>query len=68
MPKDLPSYITSTTAVAFLLTIIGYIAFCFVTKNAEGMEKLVQMIVPAYMMTKGVQMGTKSNGHEEPKP
>lgn len=54
---DKPSYLTSTTAIAFLLTIVGYIAFCFVNKNYEGMTKLVEMIVPAYMMTKGMAMG-----------
>jgi len=67
---DKPSFLTSTTAIAFLTTITGYIAFCFVTKNTEGMTKLVEMIVPAYMMTKGMQMGKNSNGAkpEEPKP
>lgn len=69
MPEK-PSFLTSTTAIAFLATIVGYIGFCYWTKNTEGMTKLVEMIVPAYLMTKGVSMGKNNNhgGTDVPKP
>ena len=62
-----PSYLTSTTAIAFLLTIVGFMGYCYWTKNTDGMMKLVEMIVPAYLMTKGVAMGKNSQA-SLPKP
>lgn len=52
-----PSYLTSSTAIAFLMTVAGFIVYCFWTKNTDGMMKLVEMIVPAYLLSKGISMG-----------
>jgi hypothetical protein len=63
-----PSFLTSTTSLVFLLTVTGFIGFCFWTKNSDGMIKLLEMVVPAALMNKGMQMGQNGKAKLPPTP
>lgn len=63
MPEK-PSFLTSTTAISFLIVVAGAVGYAWWTKNNELVIKLVDMIVPAFLMSKGIKLG--SNGGSKP--
>ena len=66
--SEKPSYLTSTTALGFLLTVIGALVYAGVYHQLDLLLKLVDMIVPAYIGVKGFQMATQNGHGAEPVP